>query len=170
MVGAARIIDISNEAKPRAIANLRLKIDQPGPHRAARKAGDPGTGNPAQGYAAHYCNVPTRVNPRVVACSFIASGLRVFDISKLKHPREIAYYVAPPKPRSENGYMASDFAMSQPAFVPKQRQIWWTDGTSGFYVVRVYNAVWPHARRRAQSRGGGHGRGQGEDRAMSRRR
>ena len=38
------------------------------------------TGNQAQGYAAHYCNIPTRVNPKIVACSFIASGLRLFDI------------------------------------------------------------------------------------------
>src|SRR5205807_2314040 len=82
------------------------------------QAGDPGTNNPAQGYAAHYCNVSSQTDPKLVACSFIASGLRVFDISKLKHPKEIAYYVAPPKPRSENGETDSDFAMSKPAFVP----------------------------------------------------
>jgi len=172
MVGAARIIDIGNEAKPQVIANLRLKIDQPGPHAAATKAGDPGTGNAAQGYAAHYCNVPTRVNPKVVACSFIASGLRVFDISKLTHPKEIAYYVAPPKPRSENGYQASDFAMSMPAFAPGH-QIWWTDGTTGFYVVSVYKSVWPHARRSHRPTRNGapaHARGQGEDRDPTLRR
>ena len=142
-VGAARIIDIGDETKPRVVSNLRLAINQPAEHRAAREAGDPGTGNPAQGYAAHYCNVPTRRNPTVVACSFIASGLRVFDISDLLHPKEIAYYVAPPKPRSENGFMASDFAMSQPAFVPERREIWWTDGTTGLYVLRVAASVWP---------------------------
>jgi hypothetical protein len=142
-VGAARIIDIADETKPFVVSNLRLAIDQPAEHRAARAAGDPSTSNPAQGYAAHYCNVPTQVNPTIVACSFIASGLRLFDISDLQHPKEIAYYVAPPKPRSENGYMASDFAMSQPAFVPERREIWWTDGTTGFYVLRVAAAVWP---------------------------
>src|SRR4051812_12243350 len=146
-VGAARIVDIGDETKPFVVSNMRLAIDQPGPHRAAREAGDPGTNNPAQGYAAHYCNIPTQVNPKVVACSFIASGLRVFDISRLRHPKEIGYYVAPPKPRSENGYMASDFAMSQPAFVPRRREIWWTDGTSGFYVLRVAKRVWPATRR-----------------------
>src|SRR3954469_5975373 len=152
-VGAARIIDIGDEAKPFVVANIRLAIDQPGPHRKAREAGDPGTGNPAQGYAAHYCNLPTRVNPRVVACSFIASGLRVFDITRLRHPREIAYYVAPPKPRSQNGYMASDFAMSQPVIVPKRREIWWTDGTTGFYVLRVAADTWRSAHRRVCTAG-----------------
>ena len=41
--------------------------------------------------------------------------------------------------------MASDFAMSQPAFVPQRREIWFTDGTSGFYALRVAASVWPQA-------------------------
>ena len=67
----------------------------------------------------------------------------MFDISDVAHPREIGYYVAPPKPRSENGYTESDFAMSQPAFAPERREVWWSDGTSGFYVLRVDKSVWP---------------------------
>jgi hypothetical protein len=141
VVGAARILDTSDEAHPKVISNLRLQVDQPADHKAA--AGDPGGNGAPQGYAAHYCNIPTRVDPKVVACSFITSGLRVFDISDLLHPKEIAYYVAPPQPRSENGNTASDFAMSQPAFVPERREIWWTDGTSGFYALRVDASVWP---------------------------
>src|SRR4051812_18505254 len=142
-VGAARIIDISDETKPHVIANLRLQINQPDDHAAAAAAGDPGTSNPAQGYAAHYCNIPTRVDPQVVACSFIASGLRVFDISDLTAPKEIAYFVAPPVQRVENGGTNSDFAMSQPVIVPERREVWYTDGESGFYVLRVDQSVWP---------------------------
>ncbi|MBV9212479.1 MAG: hypothetical protein JOZ25_02410 [Actinobacteria bacterium] len=161
VVGAARIIDISNEKKPFIVSDLRLAIDQHAAHKAA--SGDPGASSPAQGYAAHYCNIPTPTNPKVVACSFIASGLRVFDISKLKHPKEIAYYVAPPKPRSENGYSDSDFAMSKPAFVPERREIWWSDGTSGFYVLRVAKSVWPHARKKCATAHDCDGKGEGED-------
>src|SRR4051812_43067488 len=138
-VGAARIIDIADEAHPRVIANIRLEINQPAAHHAA--AGDPGASSPVQGYAAHYCNVPTRVNPKLVACSFIASGLRVFDITELTKPKEIAYFVAPTNARTENTEQASDFAMSQPAFVPERREIWFSDGTSGFYALRL--SVWP---------------------------
>src|SRR4051812_2370233 len=147
-VGAGRIIDIADETKPVVIANLRLQINQPKEHGEATAAGDPGTNNPAQGYAAHYCNIPTRVDPKIVACSFIASGLRLFDISDLTHPREIGYYVAPPAPRSENGEQGSDFAMSQPAFVPERREVWFSDGTSGFYALRVAKSVWPGAAKR----------------------
>jgi hypothetical protein len=144
-VGAARIIDISDETKPRSVANMRLAIDQPDEHKQARADGDPGTTSPVQGYAAHYCNIPTRVDPKIVACSFIASGLRVFDISDLLHPKEIAYYVAPSKPDTQNGYDGSNYAMSQPTFVPERKEIWYTDGTSGFNVLRVADSVWPSA-------------------------
>ena len=144
-VGAARIIDISDESTPRVVSNLRLQVNQPKEHNEASR--DPGADSPVQGYAAHYCNVPTRVDPKVVACSFIASGLRVFDISRLTRPKEIAYYVAPTREKPENGYKASDFAMSKPAFAPG-RQIWYSDGPTGFYAVRVAKSVWPNSHRR----------------------
>jgi hypothetical protein len=142
-VGAARIIDIGDERHPRVIANLRLQVNQPAEHKAASV--DPGAINAAQGYAAHYCNIPTRVDPKLVACSFIVSGLRLFDISDLLHPREIGYYVAPTQARAENGQQSSDFAMSQPAFVPERHEVWFSDGTSGFYALKVADGVWPTA-------------------------
>jgi hypothetical protein len=140
-VGAGRIIDISDETKPYVASNLRLQVNQPKDHAAA--SGDPGANNPAQGYAAHYCNIPTRVDPKIVACSFIASGLRVFDISDITKPKEIAYFVAPPTARVENGGTDSNFAMSQPTFVPDRREIWFTEGETGFYALRVAKDVWP---------------------------
>ena len=140
-VGAARIIDIADERAPRVVANLRLQVNQPADHAAA--SGDPGASSPVQGYAAHYCSLSSQVDPTVVACSFITSGLRVFDISDLLHPKEIAYYVAPTQPRAENEFMASDFAMSQPAIVPSRREVWYTDGATGFNVLRVAPEVWP---------------------------
>ena len=144
-VGAGRIIDISDEKAPRIVSNLRLQINQPKEH--AQYGSDPGadgsTHGGAQGYAAHYCNIPTRVDPKIVACSFIASGLRVFNIEDVTKPREVAYFVAPTKAKPENDGDASDFAMSQPAFVPARHEIWFTDGTSGFYALKVTNGAWP---------------------------
>ena len=140
-VGAARIIDISDDTQPRSIANLRLQVNQPADHAAA--ANDPGAFSPVQGYAAHYCDVSTPVDPQVVACSFITSGLRVFDISDLTRPKEIAYYVAPTRPVVENGLMASSYAMSKPVVVPERQEVWYSDGASGFHVLRVKDEVWP---------------------------
>jgi hypothetical protein len=143
VVGAARIIDIANASAPVVVSNLRLQVNQPAEHHAA--GNDPGTTSGAQGYAAHYCNIPTRVNPKLVACSFIASGLRLFNISDLVHPREVGYFVSPTTPNTETGYTESDYAMSQPAFDVARQDIWYTDGGTGFYVVHVTNRAWPSA-------------------------
>ncbi|WP_199223830.1 LVIVD repeat-containing protein [Paraconexibacter algicola] len=140
-VGAGRIIDIADETRPRQIANLRLAVNQPDAHRAAQN--DPGAASPVQGYAAHYCDLDSRVDPTVVACSFIASGLRVFDITDLEKPREIAYVVAPTKAAVETVGLESSFAMSKPVVVKDRREVWYTDGASGLSVVRVADRVWP---------------------------
>lgn len=146
-VGAARIIDISDETKPRVVSDIRLEVHQPKNRDAI--ADDFGAQNPTQGYAAHYCNVPTRIDPQIMACSMILSGLRVFDIRDPQNPREIAYFVAPPDTVSLTGGPTIDeranWAMSQPAFVPKRREIWYSDGTSGLRVVRLTNNAWPDA-------------------------
>jgi hypothetical protein len=77
----------------------------------------------------------------------IASGLRVFDIRDPENPREIAYHVAPPSTVSETGSTFIDeranWAMAQPAFAPERGEIWYSDGTSGFYVLKVDEDVWP---------------------------
>ena len=141
-VGAARIIDVADPAHPNIIANLRLQVDQPAEHAAA--ANDPGALSFVQGYAAHYCGIPREVDPEIVACSFINSGLRIFNISDPVHPREVAYFVSPPKPADENGGQASDFAMSKPSFDPATQEVFYTDGTTGFYVVKLDKGIWPH--------------------------
>jgi len=139
-VGAARIIDISDEKSPKVISDIRLEVHQ----RANRAAiaDDPGADFVVQGYAGHYCSVPQEVNPGIVACSFINSGLRVFDIRDPFKPKEIAYFVAPPTPNA-GGMDPSNYAMSKPSFVPERGEIWYSDGNSGFYAVRVAKGVWP---------------------------
>jgi hypothetical protein len=139
-VGAARIIDISDERAPRVISDIRLQVHQP-EHRA-ETAGDPGAESFVQGYAAHYCNVERPDDPRVLACSMINSGLRVFDLSEPREPREIAYFVAPPAASPVNE-ARSNYAMSKPAFDVARRQIWYSDGNSGLYAVRLTNGAWP---------------------------
>ena len=132
-VGAARIIDIADEKNPRVVSNLRLEVNQKEAQEAF--AEDPGFTDAFQGYEGHYCSVPQRVDPGIVACTFILSGLRVFDIRDPFSPKEIAYFNLP---------VAGDsFAMSSAAFAPERGEIWYSDGNSGFYALRVTNGVWP---------------------------
>jgi hypothetical protein len=73
----------------------------------------------------------------------------VFDIRDPAHPKEVAYFVAPPDTVSLTGGPVIDekanWAMSQPAFVPERKEIWYSDGTSGFYALRLTNGAWPDA-------------------------
>ena len=141
VVGAARIIDIGKETDPTVISKLRLEVHDPD-HRDTLVR-DPGALNILGGYAGHYCNVPTRVNPDIAACSMIVSGLRIFDIRDPHNPREVAYHNAPVQPRLlPLPARASNWAMSSPAFAPERKEIWYTDAYSGFHVVRVTNGVW----------------------------
>ena len=118
---------------------MRLKVNQP--EMQDTVTSDPGIGdsNPFQGYQGHYCSLPSRVDPQVIACTFINSGLRVFDIRDLKKPREIAYFNKPVVPGSvpHQPMRAGAFAMAAPAYDQATGDIWFSDGNSGFYVVRL---------------------------------
>ncbi|MGZ6792498.1 MAG: LVIVD repeat-containing protein [Mycobacteriales bacterium] len=138
-VGAGRIINIDDDRHPRVVSNLRLQVNQPAA-RAGDQVNDPGQ-YPVQGYAAHYCGVPRTTDPGIVACSFILSGLRVFDISDPLHPKEAAYFNKPAPnllPLTSGAY-----AMSAPSFDIKRQSVWYADGDSGFYTVRLTNGAWP---------------------------
>jgi hypothetical protein len=141
-VGGARIISISNPAHPRVISNLRLAVNMQAEHEAADNDPDP-LQNSAFTYSAHYCAVPRLVDPEIAACSFINSGLRIFNISNPQRPREVAYFIAPPKAGTIHGFEAGDFALSQPAFDPSRREVWYTDATSGFYALKLDKSAWP---------------------------
>lgn len=143
-VGGARLIDIARPKRPRLVSDLRLEVNEREAHRAY--SSDPGGGmsGPALGYSAHYCAAPRRVDPEIVACAFMNSGLRIFDIRRPKRPREVAYYIAPPK--AGDGARAEDgnVTFSQPSFDPARRQVWYADAVSGFYALRLDRSVWPN--------------------------
>lgn len=140
-VGAARIIDIADERNPAVVSNLRLEVNMPEHYETTLD--DPGAGFFLQGYTGHYCAVPRRDDPGIVACSFILSGMRVFDIRDPHAPKEIAYFNAPLSPTHEAGTEGGSYAMSAPAFDPDDEHIWYTDGNSGFHAFELTNGVWP---------------------------
>ncbi|HUF33497.1 MAG TPA: hypothetical protein VMN58_09855, partial [Acidimicrobiales bacterium] len=140
-VGAGRIIDISDETKPQVVSHLRLEVNNP--EQRAESMGDPGTSSFIQGYTGHYCSVPRTVDPEIVACTFVASGLRIFDVRDPLQPKEIAYFNKPVGSTSNPNDHPSSYAMSASAFVPERNEIWYLDGNSGFYVLRFTNDVWP---------------------------
>ena len=141
-VGAGRIINVDDPRKPFVVSHLRLEVHQPDVH-GGEQTKDPGASLPIQGYAGHYCSLPKRNNPRIAGCSMIASGLRLFDISDVENPREVAYFNKPVRPGTKPSLpdTAGAYAMSAPAWDRKRGSVWYTDANSGFYNVRLTNGV-----------------------------
>ncbi len=140
-VGGVHIIDLADERHPRVVARIRLPVWDV-KQRAGSQQDDPGAKGVGQGYAAHYCNVPSRVDPGLLACSMLVSGLRVFDIRDPLHPREVAYVNKPALGTDGDPIDKGGWAMSSPAFVPQRHEIWYSDTASGFYVVRLSPQAW----------------------------
>jgi hypothetical protein len=148
-VGAARIIDIADELHPSVISDIRLEVHQP--ENIAAIAGDPGASSPFTGYSGHYCAVPSRHDPDILACSFQQSGLRIFDIRDVRSPKEIAYFNSPVPAETitdDPGHTTvvpihSPLAWSGPAFAPGRHEVWYSDVNFGFFVVRIADALWP---------------------------
>jgi hypothetical protein len=128
-IGVARIIDISDETAPFVVSKLKLEVHLPENQDSLAADSDP--------YQGHYCWVPQRHEPGVVGCSYLPSGLRIFDIRDPYRPREIAYF-NPGRP----GNLASRES-ARVRFVPERGEVWFTDQRSGFYIVRFTNGVWP---------------------------
>ena len=139
-VGGIHIIDLADEVHPRLVSRIRLAVWNE-TARAGDQMNDPGAQRVGQGYAAHYCSVPRLVDPSLLACSAIASGLRLFDITNPLKPREVGYFNKPPVGGIDPSELGS-YAMSSPAFVPARREIWFTDTNTGFYSVRVDAKAW----------------------------
>ena len=114
-VGAARIINVDDLRRPRVVSHLRLAVHN---QQNADKT-------------AHYCTVPSRIDPYIIACGMLFSGLRVFDIRDVTKPREVAYANVP----DSEGPWGS--AYSAPAYDPVNNDIWYSDGPRGFYVISL---------------------------------
>jgi hypothetical protein len=148
-VGAARIIDIADEKNPAVVSDIRLEVHQPENFEEVSK--DPGAGTSfedgLQGYAGHYCEVPQRHEPGVLACTMILSGLRLFDIRDPFTPREIGYWNGPatPSPAEPSGSTGrtANYAMSKPVLIPERNEVWYTDGNHAFHVLKITNDVLP---------------------------
>lgn len=149
--GAVRVLDVSDRAHPRLVSHVKLEIHLP-QHAAERAADVAGTG--MFGYEAHYCEVDRRVDPRLLACGFFESGVRVFDVHDLARPREVAYYNPPAQTGQEQRLRGSehawgpaargggtvtlntDWCSSPPRFVGAD-QLWVTCQDNGFMVLRL---------------------------------
>ena len=145
--GAARMIDISDESAPKVVSKMKLEVQMP---EHADRAAESAALSGSFGYNAHYCGIDRQVDPTALACSYFASGVRIFDIRDPLRPREIAYYNPggtgePSPPGSQEGVekSTSGYPSARIRFIRERGEIWFTDQNKGFHVVKFTNGVWP---------------------------
>ena len=128
----------------------RRRLEHPAGGRPAGRArsaaaGDPGAHEPGRrGTRRTTATSPARSTRSIVACSFIASGLRVFDIPDPLHPKEIALLrraADATRPRTARWPATSPCPSRRSR--PSGARSGSRDGTSGFYVLRMADSVWP---------------------------
>ncbi|MGW0043011.1 LVIVD repeat-containing protein [Rhodococcus sp. NPDC003348] len=90
--GGVKLFDIADPATPRWRTSAKLAINLP-EHQDRWAAS--AAGNGLFGYDAHYCSVDRVDDPTTLACSWIQSGIRVFDVRDPDRFREIAYFNPP---------------------------------------------------------------------------
>jgi hypothetical protein len=148
----ARIVDISDETKPKLVSKLVLEMNVPA--NCANVLPDL-VGVSGFTYGTHYCSVDNLHNATTLACGMFNSGIRVFDIRNPRRPKEIAYYnpagVTTPSLGS-NHQTFDNFAVGQPDWCSAQVHLdaergtlWTTCQDNGLLVLKFERGVWPFA-------------------------
>lgn len=154
--GFVHIVDIGNERHPRLVSTIRLQVNDPANCHTVL-----GEQNSAFAlmYSSHYCTADDPANTTAIACAWISSGVRVFDVRDPLHPREIAYY-NPPAHLDENsirggapyfdvlvGTRTKDATSTQIRWttdpVTHEHELWFMSGENGFQVIKFTNGVYP---------------------------
>ncbi|MFM0665272.1 LVIVD repeat-containing protein [Paraburkholderia sediminicola] len=146
----AHIYDISNEAAPTLISELRLET-----HAVSNcsKVIPDITSLSTFTYGSHYCSVDNRENATALACSYFNSGLRVFDIRDPSKPKEIAYYNPPAakSPGAGSGHLmfaqyrpgGPDWCSSRLDFDFDRHLLTTACQDNGLLVMSFENGAWP---------------------------
>lgn len=139
--GFTRIIDISNERKPKTVSRLIIEVADP--RNCSKVMHDPTIPG---GYGSFGCSVDNQEDAKLLACGQHEAGLRVFDIRDPADPREVAYY----KPRARRteersgsiwrtgavNDLTADTVIIVPIFRNNSQEIWFTSSDNGFQIVR----------------------------------
>ena len=146
----ARIIDISDETKPKIVSRLMLEVEDPA--NCSMVLPDL-IGRASFTYGSHYCSVDNRKNATTLACGYFNSGIRVFDIRDPRRPKEIAYYnpagTTTPSPGSNHvrpgGWVAGgpDWCTAQVHLDAQRGTLWTTCQDNGLLVLKFERGVWP---------------------------
>jgi hypothetical protein len=146
----ARIIDISDETKPKVVSRLGLEVHDPA--NCAKVEPDL-VGLAVFTYGSHYCSVDNKDNATTLACGYFNSGIRVFDIRNPRHAKEIAYFnpagTTTPSPGSNHVSIGQwraggpDWCNAQVHLDAERGTLWTTCQDNGVLMLKFERGVWP---------------------------
>jgi hypothetical protein len=146
----ARIIDISDETKPRIVSRMALEVHDPA--NCSQTLPDL-VGLSIFTYGSHYCSVDDRNDATTLACGYFNSGIRVFDIRDVRRPKEIAYYnpagTTTASPGSNHTIAGNwiaggpDWCSAQVHLDAREGVVWSTCQDNGLLVLKFERDVWP---------------------------
>ncbi|GAC1610586.1 MAG: hypothetical protein NVS3B26_18140 [Mycobacteriales bacterium] len=156
--GFVHLVDVANEHQPKVVNTIRLQVNDP--------ANCPTTGSEQNAafslmYSAHYCTPDDPENTTAIACGWISSGVRVFDVRNPMHPREIAYYNPPASIDANSirggapyfdalvGLRTKDSVSTQIRWVKDAKtgdqDLWFISGENGFQILKFTNNAYRSA-------------------------
>ncbi len=142
-----KIIDISDETKPRITGEFKLQMNQ-----AENCKGSillRGDQDAIGTIGSHFNDVDDATHTRLGLFPFMIGGLRIVDLRDPSKPVEVAYFKPGARPGTvlnarglywtKLGYndQATDACMSHVRYVPETGHIWFACVSSGFYVIEL---------------------------------
>jgi hypothetical protein len=150
--GYLHVVDIADPSAPAVVSKIPLEVTDP----ANCPITLPEHTNPTPvTYSSHYCNVDDPLHTTAVACTWLGSGLRVFDVRDPMHPKEIAYLNPRPNPTAIRGsqlktavivYPGQDVCGSDVRWIQEPGgawALWFMCTQSGVTVARFANGAYP---------------------------
>jgi hypothetical protein len=154
--GFVHIVDMANERSPELVSTIRLQVNDPA--NCATVLAEQNAPFSLM-YSGHYCTADDPLNTTAIACAWLSSGVRVFDVRDPLHPREIAYY-NPPAHLDANsirggapyfdllvGTRTKDSTATQIRWIRDPRSghedLWFISGENGFQILQFTNGVYP---------------------------
>jgi hypothetical protein len=152
--GFLHVVDLAVPARPAVASTIALQTSDPA---NCLRMGVQGGLASELAYSSHYCSVDDPDDTTAVACTWMGSGLRVFDVRDPLHPRELAYYVPPGRPAVIRGSLLKAAILPNPNLdaagspvrwkkTAKGWELWFVSTQNGFQIVRLDPSVYPLAR------------------------
>ncbi|WP_328400139.1 LVIVD repeat-containing protein [Nocardia sp. NBC_00403] len=113
--GGVKLIDISDDTAPKVAGKIKLEINLP-QHIDANIGSS--MGGSVFAYESHYCAADRPTDPTALACGWISSGIRVFDIRNPHDIHEIAYFNPPARTDQNLSLWNSPHALASIIGVP----------------------------------------------------